>query len=392
MRNLITLSATLLIAANLSAQSPAKIGYQAVVRNSSNELMVNTEVGVRIQILQGSESGSVKYNETHTPVTNANGLFSVEIGSGTILSGALEDIDWSDGPYFLQIDIDPAGGTSYTITGKSQIVSVPYAFYADYAENLAGGYTETQGLGDVIAVNNAANGQIKNVTNPTDPQDAMTKAFADWIFSVLGIAPLNFSGTMTDMDGNIYKTVTIGDQVWMAENLRTTRYSDNTTIPLVTINADWADLTTPAYCWYGNGLSNSAVAAVCGALYNWYTVNTDLLCPTGWHVPSAEDMALLMNYLGGTSLAGGKLKENGSKNWNIPNTGATNESGFTALPCGGREFDGAFIGIGNGAMLWTSKNVSSDNGTCGIMVFNATDFAGVDHAKKAGFSVRCIKD
>lgn len=134
-----------------------------------------------------------------------------------------------------------------------------------------------------------------------------------------------------DTDGNIYHTVVIGNQVWIVENLKTTRYNDGTSIPLVTGNTEWINLTTPGYCWYDNDITNKETY---GALYNWYAVQTNKICPAGWHVPSDSEWTALTDFLGGESTAGGKLKEAGTMHWDSPNTGATDESGLTLLPGG----------------------------------------------------------
>jgi len=127
-------------------------------------------------------------------------------------------------------------------------------------------------------------------------------------------------GEVSDIDGNYYKTIQIGSQIWMAENLKTTRYNDGSNIPLVTDNTAWSNLTTPGYCWYNNDAAT--YKNVYGALYNWYAVNTGKLCPSGWHVPSEYEWTLLVNYLGGVYAAGGKLKETGTTHWYSPNAGA----------------------------------------------------------------------
>lgn len=139
-------------------------------------------------------------------------------------------------------------------------------------------------------------------------------------------------GTVTDVDGNVYQTIGIGSQFWIAENLKTTKYNDGTSIPLVTDNRDWSLLFTPAYCWYNNDEINNKITY--GALYNWYTLNTGKLCPSGWHVPNNTEWAVLASYLGGPEVAGGKMKVPGTDYWNSPNTGATNSSGFSAFPGG----------------------------------------------------------
>jgi hypothetical protein len=125
------------------AQTPEKMSYQAVIRNSSNELLTNQAVNMRISILQGSTSGTAVYVETQTPTTNTNGLVSLEIGSGTVVNGDFTTIAWVNGPYFIKTETDPSGGTNYSITGTSQLLSVPYALHAKTAETISGGITET---------------------------------------------------------------------------------------------------------------------------------------------------------------------------------------------------------------------------------------------------------
>lgn len=139
MKKIITICAVLLMTASVFAQAPEKMSYQAVVRDGSNALVTSTAVGMQISILQGSASGTAVYVETQTPTSNANGLVSLEIGAGTVVSGDFITIDWANGPYFIKTETDPTGGTSYTITGTSQLLSVPYALHAKTAETVTGG-------------------------------------------------------------------------------------------------------------------------------------------------------------------------------------------------------------------------------------------------------------
>jgi uncharacterized protein (TIGR02145 family) len=203
-------------------------------------------------------------------------------------------------------------------------------------------------------------------------------------------------GSLTDIDNNTYKVVTIGTQTWMAENLRTTKYNDGAAIPMVTDGKTWAYLSTPAYSWYNNDANQ--YKNIYGALYNYYVVNTNKLCPSGWHISSNPEWVTLINYLGGLSLAGGKMKETGTNHWNYPNTNATNESGFTALPGGGRsiyfvttdlnDHYGESVNINSDALWWTNTN--------GIYQNLKSDTESISYADGAangvGFSVRCIKD
>ena len=143
MKKIITICAALFITASVFAQAPEKMSYQAVIRDASDNLITNTQIGMQISILQGSASGTAVYVETQEPTTNTNGLVSLEIGSGTVVSGDFTAIDWANGPYFIKTETDPTGGTSYSITGTSQLLSVPYALHAKTAETVTGGITET---------------------------------------------------------------------------------------------------------------------------------------------------------------------------------------------------------------------------------------------------------
>jgi len=148
MRKLFTFLTAVLLTASVFAQSPEKMSYQAVIRNSSNVLVTNTSIGMQISILQGTASGTAVYVETQNPTTNANGLVSIVIGGGTVVSGTFASIDWSAGPYFIETKTDPSGGTNYTITGTSQLLSVPYALYAANAGTANGGGNFTHYIGE----------------------------------------------------------------------------------------------------------------------------------------------------------------------------------------------------------------------------------------------------
>ena len=153
------------------------------------------------------------------------------------------------------------------------------------------------------------------------------------VLLVTGCKKDNDDSTVTDIDGNVYKTITIGAQVWMKENLKVTKLNDGTAIELVINDDDWGISTSPGYCWYDNDVNNKNLY---GGLYNGYCVITGKLCPTGWHVPTDSEWTELSDYLGGDDVAGGKMKETGTTHWLSPNTDANNESGFTGLPGGYR--------------------------------------------------------
>ena len=596
LKSILVLAAFALYLFPAFGQSPEKMSYQAVIRNSSDALVTNTNVGMQISILQGSANGTAVYVERHFPTSNSNGLVSLEIGTGTVISGSFSTIDWSDGPYFIQTDTDLNGGANYTITGTSQLLSVPYALYAKTAEAVTGSITETdpvftawdkstgisitesqitdlgnyvetetdpavaanfdfsgaevgdllqfdgtkwvrvtptyisdytvtesdvtahqealtitesqisdlgtylttetQSLADVLAIDNSANTQIKNVTNPTDDQDAATKAYVDalqetvnallsYFQNIGGVALVSTSsitnitatsatgggnaisdggnaitdrgvvwstsqnptttsnqgitsdgtgtgtftssltgltagtkyyvrayatnsagtaygnqvefetttnggggeGTVTDADGNVYATVIIGEQEWMAENLKTTKYNDGTDIPHVTDNGAWANLTTGAYCWYNN--DQTAYGDTYGALYNWYAVETGKLCPTGWHVPTDAEWTQLTDYLGGDDIAGGKLKA--TSGWSNNGNG-TDDYGFSALPGGSRGTYGSFYYVGYYGCWWSATERSTNYAWSRYMYYYDFDVYWSSNYKEYGFSVRCLRD
>ena len=184
MKKIITICAAFLMTASVFAQSPEKMSYHAVVRDGSNNLVSSTAVGIQISILQGSASGTAVYVETQIPTSNANGLVSLEIGDGTVVSGDFASIDWANGPYFIQTETDSKGGTNYTITGTSQLLSVPYALYAENAGNSTPGPQGPAGLDGNGIASTVDNGDgtftftyddgstftTSDLTGPTGPQ------------------------------------------------------------------------------------------------------------------------------------------------------------------------------------------------------------------------------
>jgi uncharacterized protein (TIGR02145 family) len=197
-------------------------------------------------------------------------------------------------------------------------------------------------------------------------------------------------GSVTDVDGNVYKTIIIGTQTWMAENLRTTKYKDGVAIPKVTSGTEWKNLSAAAYCAYNNTTRIDSIS-VYGYLYNWYAVNTGKLAPTGWHVPSKTEWETLIGYLGGIDVAGGKMKEVAFLHWETPNTDATNASGFTGLPAGER-YAGIFGHIGFDGCFW-STTIEGTTTAWGRNISNILGASFQDGDNRTnGWSVRCIKD
>ena len=202
-----------------------------------------------------------------------------------------------------------------------------------------------------------------------------------------GVCPI---GTVTDIDGNLYYTVKIGDQWWMLENLRVTHYRNGDPIPHVTDGVEWEGLSTGAYCDYDN---NPANVATYGRLYNWYAVDDARnIAPAGWHVPSDAEYQTLENYLGGFSIAGGKMKETGTTHWDPPNTGATNESGFSVLPGGYRSLSGPFTGMGGCATFWSSTEFGCFHAWGLSLHYSSSQVNRFFTSAHYGHSVRCVRD
>ncbi len=201
----------------------------------------------------------------------------------------------------------------------------------------------------------------------------------------------SIGGGISDIEGNNYQTVIIGKQEWMVTNLKTTKFNDGEIIPNIIVDSEWSRLSAPAYSWYENNISNKDIH---GALYNWYTINTGKLCPNGWHVPSDDEWAILVNHLGGNNVAGGKLKETGIKYWLSPNEGATNESGFSGFASGNRYgFKiGTFLQMGYYCDWWSSTMFRLRTAWSRRLHFNSIIVSRNSHDLKDGCCVRCLKD
>ena len=223
----------------------------------------------------------------------------------------------------------------------------------------------------------------------------------------------NLSNTVTDASNNTYPTVTIGNQVWMAENLRTTKYRDGSNIPVVTDSTQWANnwndydpLQQPMMCWYNND-SAAYTANKFGALYNWYAINPATngnknVCPTGWHVPTDEEWNILIANLdpfynptaqaSQSASAGGMMKSTGTQYWLIPNTGATNSSDWSGLPGGYRDGSGSFKSIGLYGNWWSYTEYNTFFAWLRYLSYSSGEVGRGYSSKANGFSVRCLRD
>ena len=277
---------------------------------------------------------------------------------------------------------DPADNYNETCTSACEILEVTAATLTFDGEGPYA-YTTKQNLitinfgGDNFEVAYSISGETLTFTYKDSPADGGCKNVS------------TYKKALTDIDGNIYHTIKIGTQVWMVENLKVTKYRNGDPIVNIPDGVQWKNSASGAYCNYDNNALN---AEIYGRIYNWHAVNDSRkIAPVGWHVASDAEWTNLTNFLGGESVAGGKLKQEGLEYWWSPNAGATNESHFTALPGGTRYFDGAFDNSGRLAYWWTS---TGDPGGAWYRYVIWED-AGVHrfgHLLESGFSVRCVKD
>jgi uncharacterized protein (TIGR02145 family) len=203
------------------------------------------------------------------------------------------------------------------------------------------------------------------------------------------------TGTVTDIDGNVYQTLEIGTQVWMAENLKVTHYRNGEAVLNINGDREWFYNTSGAYCWYSNDISWKDVY---GALYSWFAVvDSQQLCPAGWHIPTDAEWTILTEYMGGEDEAGGKLKStrtapDAHPRWDSPNAGATNISGFSGVPGGYRDFDGTFNYRGRYSIFWSTTDYSSTYAWHHYLNYNTRQVYRGYTDKRNGYSVRCLRD
>ena len=391
------------------AQVPQKFSYQSVIRNSGNQLIANQTVGIKISVLQGSANGTVVYAETHSPTTTANGLANIEIGGGNVLSGNFANINWSNGPYFIKTETDVNGGNNYSISATQQLLSVPYAFRAEdisYSVSQSGDTLFIGNGGFVIvpgiSAANASGGNGGDGGGGSAGTSSGTTAHTCGTANVVN-AGLTYNSVI-DQEGNIYKTIVIGNREWMAENLKTTTYRNGDPIVSGLSATQWAGTTSGAWAHY-NG--DASLDCPYGKLYNFYACSdARQLCPTGWHVPTDGEWSVLINQFdpsaqGGinwSNFAGGPLKSTGTIQagtglWNGPNTGATNASGFSALPGGFITIMGASNNSAINGYYWTSNEVNSTTGYGRSFYHDpGSVIQTANFGKRSGMSVRCIRD
>ncbi len=300
------------------------------------------------------------------------------------------------------------GGGTITSDGRARVISRGVCWSTKPNPTIKGTFTlDGAGTGVFSSIISCLSGATTYSVRAYATNSVGTAYGDQQSFTTQGSNPIIFNpdltyGSVTDIDGNCYKTIQIGTQIWMAENLKTTKYNDGTGIPLVTDSLTWQNLegydehtqnpyVNPGYCWYGNNIDISKDTY--GALYNFTAVDRGGLCPSGWHVPGMEEWEILTDCLGRIEVAGGKLKEAGFIHWKNPNSGADNSCGFTALPGGMRTPGAGFMLMGYKGSWWTGESSFRATGIAWSLSYETVTAQFMDEARaNNGFSVRCIKD
>jgi uncharacterized protein (TIGR02145 family) len=385
----------LLIPFLLFSQSPQSIPYQAVLRNSDGSVMANTSLNITLMVHNATATGTVVYEESHTTSSNAVGLININIGSGTATTGAFNTIEWEGAAKFLHVQMD--AGNGLIDLGTQQMMSVPYALHTSQVA------IRVSSSGDSLFVGNQFSivPGISAANYPAGPETGETLLPGNALCTTSPISVSSCNGqTNLVYQSATYDLVEIGGQCWLGDNLNATTLNDGTPIANITDNTTWSTTTAPAYCYYQN---NTAYQTLFGNLYNYATIQTNKLCPTGWHVPSDCEWMYMEGSLGlsiadqqiGTGFRGttegDALKS--LDGWNVPHTVHNNSTGFTALPGGYRFTTGTF----NGRTLYGYWATSTPDGTTGN-VWNRKLNVGNSNISRAanssvqGYSVRCIKD
>ncbi len=398
MKKIIALPFLFLCVFSAIAQSPQAIPYQAVLRNTDGSVIANQTVTITFTIHNNAVDGTTEYQENHSTTSNALGLINLNVGQGTPSVGTFSAINWGSGTKFLQVAMNNGNGN--IDLGTQQMLSVPYALHSKTSDN---GFSSVSATGDTLYM---ANGNFIIVpgisaANNTNGGGGTTTGTTLHSCGAANVHNPNLTyGSMTDQEGNTYKTIIIGSQEWMAENLNTSIYSNGDNIPQIANNLGWSLTTNGASGFWAENNSNSCPY---GRLYNWYAVaDSRGLCPTGWHVPSDADWTTLINFIGGN---GGALKSAGIVGtpielstglWAAPNTGATNSSGFSGLPGGaGNWYTGYYCqGCYHLYGYWWSNTGPLNNSSASAygLYYDYSEISNAGIYKKSGCSVRCLRD
>jgi uncharacterized protein (TIGR02145 family) len=366
---LVSLFLLSLIPSFLLSQSPQSIPYQAVVRNADGSLLSNASLTMIFKIHTASATGEVVYQESHTTASNAQGLVVLNVGQGQPSVGTFDNINWGNGAKFLHVLMNAGNGE--LDLGTQQMMSVPYALYAEEVSSFV------SSTGDTLSI--AGNSIIVPGISSENVQEQFVQG----------------SG-VSDINGNFYPSVIINGQEWMQKNLNVMKYRNGDQIPFG-VDANWSSADSVGAVMWNWDVQNGYWGGVAtfGRLYNWHAVTDERgLCPSGWHVPSDAEWTALTTFLGGSELAGGRMKSN-TQGWVIPNAGATNSSGFNALAGGYGQSGTIYQALGYYGYWWTSTDRPDFNAYSAWFISlnnNSKVSTRSYNDKEQAFSVRCIKD
>lgn len=390
MYKVILLILATLVCAGGHAQTPYKLFYQGVLRSQSDELLANQGLTCRISIIDLSVQQPL-WQEIQTVTTTQEGVIYLILGNINPLS----ELNWTEGEKFLRVEAD--SGSGFFLLENKQLTAVPYAI------EIGNGFDYVSSFGDSLLLSNGSHLIVPGISQANITDQALNSSR-----NTCGLPnihnPSFTYGSVLDQEGNEYRTIHIGNNEWMAENLNTSIYGNGDTILTGLNNYDWYAAEFGAYSFYENSASYECA---CGKLYNYYTVMDERgLCPSGWHVASDADWYELILLLGGEEIAGGKLKTYGNQidhaaYWFKPNFAATNSVGFSGMPCGSRSarFDPGsdnsitnFYQYGRNAYWW-SIPAPSDFPSFWSLDFLSSKINKRDTMKfSGGYSIRCVRD
>jgi uncharacterized protein (TIGR02145 family) len=379
----------LLFSTLLFAQAPALIPYQAIARNAAGEPLASSTLNARFTIHDGTATGTSVWQELQTVSTSALGLFTVQLGS----SVSLESVNWASGSKFMQVEIDM--GSGFVDIGTQQLLSVPYALHSGSAETANNGFSSVSSAGDTLYLANGNFLIIPGISEANNNGGTSTGTTLHTCGAVNVHNPNLTYGSMIDQEGNAYKTIVIGTQEWMAENLNTSIYRNGDAIPTDLSNTEWAATQLGAWTYYNDDMSNECPH---GKLYNWFTcVDDRQLCPTNWRIPTNEEWIQLTTHLGGAEISGGKMKSTGTLEtsngwWFEPNTSADNISGFSGTSAGYRLNDGFYANLGYTSYWWSSSEFNTEDALHHFLLSYSPSTGSNNSMKQHGFSVRCLRD
>jgi uncharacterized protein (TIGR02145 family) len=360
-------------------QPPALIPYQAIARDAAGNAVLNQNIGLRFSIHDQTITGTVVWQEAQTVLSSPLGVLVTNLGSVSDLAA----VNWANGDKFLQVEMDVTGGTNYSDMGTQQMMSVPYALYAKQSESAQNGIAGISANGDTLYLSNGNYIILPGLSIANQGQTGND------IFQP--------GDGVSDSDGNFYPTIIIDGQEIISKNLISTHFCNGDGIPNIIGNDEWGNATSAAWCYQDNDIINDAIY---GKLYNgWAATDNRNICPCGWHVPSEIEWQSLISFLG--TNAAGKLKqigtvETGTGLWWSTNAGATNESGFSAIPGGSRANDSAvFLSLHSLANFGSSTipNTAGTDQMRRIALSHDDAIINISGAPlEQGVSIRCFKD